>query len=47
MSERLEKIILNNLFYNEEYTRKVLPFLQEDFFSNRYETILFQEVNSL
>ena len=46
MSERLEKIILSNLFYNEEYTRKVLPFLQEEFFANRFETILFQEINS-
>ena len=31
MSERLEKIILSNLFYNEEYTRKVCLFFKKIF----------------
>ena len=28
-SDRLETTILSNLFYKEEYARKVLPFLKE------------------
>ena len=44
MSERLETTILNNLFYQEEYARKVLPFLKEDYFGLRTEKILFTEI---
>jgi archaellum biogenesis ATPase FlaH len=44
MSERLETTILNNLFYQEEYARKVLPFLKEDYFGLRIEKILFTEI---
>ena len=41
---RIEQTILSNFFYNEEYTRKVLPFVKEEYFSNRTEAILFNEV---
>ena len=44
MNERLETTILNNLFYQEEYARKVLPFLKEDYFGLRTEKILFTEI---
>ena len=44
MNERLETTILNNLFYQEEYARKVLPFLKEDYFGLRIEKILFTEI---
>ena len=44
MSERLETTILNNLFYQEDYARKVLPFLKEDYFGLRTEKILFTEI---
>ena len=30
---RLETTILKNLIYNEEYTRKVLPFVRAEYFS--------------
>jgi replicative DNA helicase len=30
----LEQAILSNLVYNEEYTRKVLPYLKEDYFDD-------------
>ena len=43
-SDRLETTILNNLFFQEDYTRKVLPFLKEEYFSLRTEKILFREV---
>ena len=30
----IEKTILSNLIFNDEYTRKVLPFLDERYFSD-------------
>jgi len=42
---RLETTILRNLIYNEEYTRKVLPFIQADFFSDSTEKVLFNEIH--
>jgi len=44
MNERIETTILNNLFFQEDYTRKVLPFLKEDYFPLRTEKILFSEI---
>jgi replicative DNA helicase len=41
---RLEQTILKNLIYNEEYTRKVLPFIQSDYFSDNTEKIVFKEI---
>jgi replicative DNA helicase len=43
---RIEKTILKNLIYNEEYTRKVLPFIQSNYFSDSAETVLFKQVES-
>jgi replicative DNA helicase len=42
--DRIEKIILKNLIYNDDYARKVSPFLQSNYFSDRTEKILFDEV---
>jgi len=44
--EQLENIILKNLIYNEEYARKVLPFLSPEYFIDRVEKIIFETVNS-
>ena len=41
---RIETIILKNLLLNEEYTRKVLPFLQPNYFTNNSEKTLFLEI---
>ncbi len=41
---RLEQIILKNLIHNEEYTRKVLPFIKADYFSDQTEKLVFKEV---
>ena len=43
---KLEQAILKNLIYNEEYLRKVLPFLKDDYFSDRTERTLFNEISS-
>ena len=41
---RLEQTILKNLIYNEVYTRKVLPFIKADYFSDNTERIVFREI---
>ena len=45
MSDRIERIILKNLFYNEDFTRKALPFIKSEFFTNHNESTLFGEIN--
>ena len=42
---RIENTILSNLVHNEEYCRKVLPFLKKRYFSERKEAIVFEEIN--
>jgi replicative DNA helicase len=42
--ERIETTILRNLVYNEEYSRKVIPFIQPDYFEYRTEKVVFQEI---
>jgi len=43
---KLEQAILKNLVYNEDYLRKVLPFIKSDYFSDRTERTLFDEITS-
>ena len=43
---KLEQSILRNLVYNEDYLRKVLPFLKTDYFSDKTERTLFNEITS-
>ena len=45
-NERIELTILRNLIFNEDYTRKTLPFINEIYFTKREEKILFQEIDS-
>ena len=45
-NERIEITILRNLIFNEEFTRKTLPFVNEIYFTKREEKILFQEINT-
>ena len=42
--ERTEATILRNLIYNEDYSRKVIPFIQPDYFEEKAERIVFEEV---
>ena len=44
MIETIENTIIKNLISNEEYMRKVLPFLKPDYFDNTHEKIIFEEV---
>ena len=44
--ERIELLILRNLIYNEEYTRKVIPFIKDEYFEEQNQKIIFQEISS-
>lgn len=43
---KIEQIILKNLFKNEPFVRKTLPFLRSEYFQERIEKIVFDEVQS-
>ena len=42
--EKVEFLILRNLLYNEEYVRKVIPFLEANYFENYNEKVVFEEI---
>jgi replicative DNA helicase len=41
---RIENTILSNLVFNEEYCRQVIPFLNKRYFSDRTESMAFEEI---
>ena len=43
--ERIETSILKNLIYNEEYSRKVIPFIKPEYFEQRIERVIFEEIS--
>lgn len=43
---QLEKTILTNLLRNENYTRKVLPFLKSEYFTIEEDRILYNEIQN-
>ncbi len=42
--ERIETTILRNLIHNEEYSRKVIPFIEPTYFEQRTEKVIFEEI---
>ncbi len=44
LMERIETTILRNLVFNENYSRKVIPFIQPNYFEQRTEKVVFQEI---
>ena len=42
--ERIETTILRNLIFDEEYSRKVIPFIEPDYFEQRSEKVIFEEI---
>ena len=40
----IEHVVLENLINNDEYSRKVLPFLQEEYFHSRTDKIIFKSI---
>ena len=43
-TERIETTILRNLLHNEEYYRKVVPFLKAEYYENYHEKIVYEEI---
>lgn len=44
MTERIEFTILRNLVCNEDFYRKVVPFIKPDYFSEYHERIVYEEI---
>ena len=44
--EKVEFLILRNLLHNEEYLRKVVPFLKPEYFEDEKQKIVYQEIAS-
>ncbi len=44
LMDKVEILILRNLLYNEEYLRKVVPFIKADYFEDPHQKIVFEEV---
>jgi replicative DNA helicase len=42
--ERIETTIIRSLAFNEEYSRKVLPFIRTEYFTDYTEKVVFEEV---
>ena len=46
MQQRVEALILKNLMHNEEYSRKVLPFLNKEYFMEHTDKLLYEQVST-
>ena len=42
--EKVEFLILRNLLYNEEYVRKVIPFVKAEYFEDFKQKVIFEEI---
>jgi replicative DNA helicase len=42
--EKIETTILRNLVYNDDYCRKVLPFIRNEYFEVYHEKVIFEEI---
>ena len=42
--EKVEVLILRNLLYNEEYLRKVIPFIKAEYFEDLNQRVVFEEM---
>ena len=42
--DKVEILILRNLLYNEEYLRKVVPFIKADYYEDSNQRIVYEEI---
>jgi replicative DNA helicase len=42
--EKVEFLILRNLLFNEDYARKVIPFIKNEYFEDPHQKIIFEEI---
>ena len=45
-TQTIERTTLSNLVFNEEYCRKVLPFIKPDYFDVKEERVVFEEITN-
>ena len=45
MQQRIETLILKNLIHNDEYARKVLPFLNKTYFEEHRDKLLYEHID--
>ena len=41
----IEEVILENLLHNDDYVRRVLPFLKDEYFSENAHSIVFTKIS--
>lgn len=41
---RIEQTIISNLIYDEQYCRQVVPFIKKEYFADRHEAIIAEEI---
>jgi len=46
LNQSIERTALTNLITNEDYAKKVLPFIKKDYFELREEKIIFEEITN-
>ena len=44
--DKIEIVILKNLINNEEYLRKVIPFIKSEYFEDASQKVVFEEISS-
>ena len=44
--EKIETTVIGNLIYNEDFSRKVLPFVRGEYFDNYHERVIFEEISN-
>ena len=44
--DKIEFLVLKNLLYNEEYLRKIVPFIKKEYFQDTNQKIVFEEIFS-
>ena len=44
MTQTIERTALSQLLTNEDYARKVMPHMKGDYFSDRTERTVFEEI---
>lgn len=45
INDRIELVILKNLIFNDSYSRRVLPFMKAEYFSDACEKIVFEKIS--
>ena len=44
--DNVESLVISSLVFNQEFTRGVLPHVKKEYFEDRTNQILFEELNS-